>query len=130
MLFLRVLDAREWREAEEAEAFGLPFTPALEAPYRWRDWASPKGATRQKLATGTLGAFKGFVDRELLPYLRALRDKPNATSRQRVIAEIVANTERTRVDTDRNLQDVLDRYRRLRRGGGGLFRPVPLKPGL
>lgn len=109
LLFLRVLDARETREAEEAEAFGLSFTPSLAAPFRWRDWAAPDGEKRRVLATGALGAFKGFVDRELLPHLRQLRDQPNATPRQRVIAEIVAGTERTRVDTDRNLQDVLDR---------------------
>lgn len=109
LLFLRVLDARETREAEEAEAFGVPFTPSLAAPYRWRDWAAPRGEKRRALATGTLGAFRAFVDGELLPHLRRLRDQPNATPRQRVIAEIVAGTERTRVDTDRNLQDVLDR---------------------
>lgn len=109
LLFLRVLDAREAREEEEAEAFSLPFAPSLASPYRWRDWAAPGGATRRALATGALGAFKGFVDGELLPHLRRLRDQPNATPRQRVIAEIVAGTERTRVDTDRNFQDVLDR---------------------
>lgn len=109
LLFLRVLDARETREEEEAEAFDRDFTPSLASPYRWRDWAAPAGEKRLALATGALGAFKGFVDRELLPYLRRLRDQPNATPRQRVIAEIVAGTERTRVDTDRNLQDVLDR---------------------
>lgn len=43
------------------------------------------------------------------PHLRRLRDQPNATPRQRVIAEIVKETESTRVDTDRNLLDVLDR---------------------
>jgi type I restriction enzyme M protein len=109
LLFLRVLDAREARDEEAAEAFGVPFTPSLAPPYRWRDWASPRGEKRRELAEGTLGAFKAFVDRELLPHLRRLRDQPNATARQRVIAEIVAGTERTRVDTDRNLQDVLDR---------------------
>ena len=109
LLFLRVLDARETREEEEAEAFGLSFTPSLISPYRWRDWAAPYGEKRTALATGALGAFKGFVDGDLLPHLRRLRDQPNATPRQRVIAEIVAGTERTRVDTDRNFQDVLDR---------------------
>lgn len=109
LLFLRVLDAREAREAEEAEAFGQTFAPALEAPYRWRDWAAPAGAKRRALATGAMNGFKGFVDGELLPHLRRLRDLPNASPRQRVIAEIVSSTERTRVDTDRNFQDVLDR---------------------
>ena len=109
LLFLRVLDAREAIEAEEREAFGERFTPALEAPYRWRDWAAPNGPKRRNLETGTLGALKGFVDRELLPHLRGLRDRPNAGARQKVIAEVVRGTERTRIDADKNLGDVLDR---------------------
>jgi type I restriction enzyme M protein len=109
MLFLRVLDAREEREGEEAAAFDESFAPSLEAPYRWRDWAAPNGAKRKQLQSSSLGAFKGFVDGELLPHLRSLKSRPGATARQKVIAEIVASTERTRVDTDRNLAEVLDR---------------------
>src|SRR5438552_4336131 len=41
ILFLRILDERETREAEEAEAVDSEFTPSLEAPYRWQDWAAP-----------------------------------------------------------------------------------------
>lgn len=33
ILFLRILDEREAREAEEAAALGLPFTPSLSAPF-------------------------------------------------------------------------------------------------
>lgn len=113
MLFLRVLDAREEREEQEAAAFEEAFTPSLTAPYRWRDWAAPGGAKRQELQGGALGAYKGFVDRELLPHLRALREAPGATARQKVIGEIIEGTERTRVDTDRNLADVLDRIHAL-----------------
>src|SRR5574341_2575650 len=60
ILFLRILDERETREAEEAEAVGAEFTPSLEAPYRWQDWAAPKGAKRTELQNGALGAFFGF----------------------------------------------------------------------
>jgi type I restriction-modification system DNA methylase subunit len=42
ILFLRILDEREQREAEEAEAVGAKFTPSLESPYRWRDWPTPR----------------------------------------------------------------------------------------
>src|SRR5260370_8139189 len=45
----------------------------------------------------------------LLPHLKGLRDKPNATSRQKVISEIMSGVERVRVDTEKNFQDVLDR---------------------
>jgi type I restriction enzyme M protein len=43
ILFLRILDEREQEEAEGSEAVGVTFTPSLEAPYRWRDWAAPEG---------------------------------------------------------------------------------------
>jgi hypothetical protein len=49
LLFLQILDEREKREAEEAEAVGAEFTPPLESPYRWQDWADPAGARRREL---------------------------------------------------------------------------------
>src|SRR5213080_5392871 len=47
ILFLRILDEREARESEEAEALGVPFVPTLTAPFRWRDWAAPKSPMRE-----------------------------------------------------------------------------------
>src|SRR5438876_9322834 len=41
ILFLRILDEREERQAAERVAIGLPFRPSLESPFRWHDWASP-----------------------------------------------------------------------------------------
>ena len=82
ILFLRILDEREEREALEADAVGARFTPSLTPPYRWKDWAAPDGKTRQALQAGALGALFGFVNGELLPHLKSLRDKPGATARQ------------------------------------------------
>jgi type I restriction enzyme M protein len=109
ILFLRILDERETREAEEAEAVGAEYTPSLEKPYRWQDWAAPSGYKRIELQMGTLGAYFGFVNGDLIPHLRSLRDRPNATSRQKVISEIFSGIERTRIDTERNFLDVLDK---------------------
>jgi type I restriction enzyme M protein len=131
ILFLRILDEREAREAEEAEAVGAEFTPSLASPCRWRDWAAPyedlhrleAGATaddrpqgwkRKALQDGALGAFFSFVNGELLPYLRGLRQKPNATPRQKVISEIMSGVERVRIDTERNMLDVLDKVHKVR----------------
>jgi type I restriction enzyme M protein len=132
ILFLRILDEREAREAEEAEAVAAEFTPSLQSPYRWRDWAAPydpsnsshpsdpsypsqiQGWKRKQLQDGTLGAFFGFVNTELLPYLRGLRDRPNAGPRQKVISEIMSGVERVRIDTERNLLDVLDKVHDIR----------------
>ena len=61
VLFLKAFDALEQnREVTEAN-----YRPAIEEPYRWRDWAAdPNGPTGEALLT--------FVNGELLPYLRGL----------------------------------------------------------
>src|SRR5665213_486042 len=41
ILFLRILDETEDREALEAEAVGARYTHSLKKPYRWKDWAAP-----------------------------------------------------------------------------------------
>jgi type I restriction enzyme M protein len=113
MLFLRILDQREEKEAEEASAVGADFMPTLEYPYRWRDWAAPEGKKRIELQMGTLGGFMTFVNGELLPMLRKMKDKPAATSRQRVCSEVFSSIERTGIDTERNLLDILDKINEL-----------------
>ncbi len=109
ILFLRILDEKEMREQDEAAAVGHDFTPSLSTPYRWQDWAAPDGAKRKKLQEGALGDFFSFVNSKLIPHLKSLREQPNATPRQKVISEIMSSIERTRVDTERNFLDVLDK---------------------
>lgn len=109
ILFLRILDEREAREQKEAEALGIPFRPSLEKPYRWQDWAAPGGSKRKKLQEGALGSFFGFVNTRLLPYLKGLKNQPDASARQKVISEVMTGVERVRIDTERNLLDVLDK---------------------
>lgn len=109
ILFLRILDELEESERQRAEAVGAEFSTSFEAPYRWQDWAAPDGAKRKKLCDGPLGEFFGFVNNDLLPHLKGLKDKPNATPRQKVISEILSGVERVRIDTERNFLDVLDK---------------------
>lgn len=85
ILFLRILDEREIREAEEADAVGAEFRPSLESPFRWRDWAAPSGTKRLELQNGSLGAVFGFVNGELIPHLKSLESRPGAAPRQKVI---------------------------------------------
>jgi type I restriction enzyme M protein len=103
------LDERETQEQEEAEAVGADFTPSLKKPYRWQDWAAPGGVKRTQLQNSALNAFMNFVNIELLPYLKSLRDNLNATSRQKVISEIMSDVDHVRIDTERNLLDVIDK---------------------
>jgi len=109
ILFLRILDEREAREAEEAEALGLPFTPSLKAPYRWRDWADAKSAMR---LDKTVSVWT-FVHEELLPHLKNLETEPGANVRQKIISEVMSSVERSRIDSEKNFLDVLDKVHEL-----------------
>ena len=120
ILFLRILDEKEHREEQEAEALGVAFQPSLETPYRWRDWGAPPenlpaGQTnkRHELQNAPQNAFFTFVNMELLPHLKALKNQPNASPRQKVISEIITGVERVRIDTERNFLDVLDKVHQL-----------------
>lgn len=93
---------------------GAEFVPSLAPPYRWQDWAAPDGEKRRQPQNAELGAFFAFVNGELIPHLHALKDQPDATPKQKVISEVMSGVERTRVDTERNFLDVLDRVDALR----------------
>jgi type I restriction enzyme M protein len=61
LLFLKAFDGLE----QNREVTETKYRPAIEAPYRWRDWAAdPNGRTGDVLVK--------FVNDELLPYLRSL----------------------------------------------------------
>jgi type I restriction enzyme M protein len=114
ILFLRILDEREELEVDEADAVGVSFQPSLEAPYRWRDWASPNGPKRMELTDAAFGSYLPFVNTELLPYLRDLAKLPNANPRQKIISQVVSAIDKVGVDTERNLLEILDRVDAIR----------------
>ena len=105
MLFLRILDEQENREAEEAEALGLRFKSSIPKPYRWRDWAAPESPMRQDK---NASVWK-FVHDDLLPKLKNLENQPGANARQKVISEIMSSVDRSRIDSEKNFLDVLDK---------------------
>ena len=105
ILFLRILDERETNEADEAEALGLTFSPSLAEPFRWRDWAAPGSLFRDDKKSSLFD----FVHNKLLPHLKSLKDKPGATARQKVISQIMSGVDRSRIDSEKNFADVLDK---------------------
>jgi type I restriction enzyme M protein len=135
ILFMRILDAQEAKAREEAEAVGRSFSAALQAPYRWQDWAAPYpknesdkkdhpatpegrlfGWKRQELFARGDGKLFDFINNELLPHLHSLDidrktglPNPDATPKQRIIGRIMTAVERVRVDSETNLRDILDK---------------------
>ena len=80
ILFLRILDAQEIRDNEQADAVGASFKAALRPPYRWQDWAAPWsedpshpktpegrpfGWKRQELFAAGDGKLLEFINKEL-----------------------------------------------------------------
>lgn len=134
ILFLRILDAQESRDRDEAEAVGSPYSPALAEPYRWQDWAAPFrespdhpltqegkpfGWKRQELFARGDGKLFDFINQELLPYLHGLDITPSgqpnssASRKQRIIGRIMTAVERIRVDSETNFRDILDKVDQL-----------------
>jgi type I restriction enzyme M protein len=81
LLFLKAYDGLE----ERREVTERSFRPAIESPYRWRDWAADpvNGPTGEGLLD--------FVNIQLLPYLRRLRGTGQDDPRD-VIAAVFKET--------------------------------------
>lgn len=95
IMFLKFLDDMESIRAEEAKLAGKRFRPAIETPYRWRDWAAnPQGITGPELIA--------FINQDeairpdgkrgegLFAYLRSLRSANG--DRRDVIAKVFQGT--------------------------------------
>jgi type I restriction enzyme M protein len=95
IMFLKFLDDMEQIRQEEAKLAGKRFRPGIEAPYRWRDWATkPEGVTGAELIAfinqdeavrpdGSRGA-------GLFAYLRSLQSANG--DRRDVIARVFQGT--------------------------------------
>jgi type I restriction enzyme M protein len=110
--FLKFLDDLEEQRAQEASLAGPKFRAAIEAPYRWRDWAAnPQGMTGDDLLK--------FINNEevrrpdgkkgpgLFAYLRSLTSS-NGDNRRDVIATVFKGVD-NRMKSGYLLRDVVNR---------------------
>ena len=112
IMFLKFLDDLEQQREQEAELAGTRFRPAIEPPYRWRDWAAnPQGITGDELLAfinndegvrpdGTRGP-------GLFAYLRGLTSA-NGDDRRDVIATVFRGVD-NRMRSGYLLRDVIDK---------------------
>lgn len=96
LLFLRAFDAQE----ASREVVDSRYRPAIEEPYRWRDWAADgvEGPTGEELLD--------FVNGDLLPYLRGLTGTLERDPRD-VLAAVFKETY-NRMLSGYLLRDVID----------------------
>jgi type I restriction enzyme M protein len=116
ILFLKFLDDSERLREEEATLSGERFRPAVERPYRWRDWAAKEdGITGDEL--------KAFINLEeavrpdgtrglgLFTYLRKLQGV-DEVDRRNVIANVFRGVT-NRMESGYLLRDVLTKVNRI-----------------
>jgi type I restriction enzyme M protein len=112
IMFLKFLDDLEIQRKEEATLAGKRFRPAIEAPYRWRDWAAkPDGITGDILLA--------FINQDrctrpdgskgpgLFAYLRKLSSS-NGDDRRDVIATVFKGVD-NRMKSGYLLRDVINK---------------------
>jgi type I restriction enzyme M protein len=112
IMFLKFLDDLEVQREEEAALTSKKFKAAIEAPYRWRDWAAnPQGITGDELlafinsdeavrADGKKGA-------GLFAYLRSLSSS-NGDGRRDVIATVFKGVD-NRMKSGYLLRDIINK---------------------
>jgi len=112
IMFLKFLDDLEQIAEQEAQMAGKRFRPAIESPYRWRDWAAkPAGITGDELIVfvNNEEAFRpdGTKGSGLFAYLRSLQGA-NGSDRRDVIATICKGTI-NRMINGYSLRDVINK---------------------
>ncbi|WP_348720439.1 N-6 DNA methylase [uncultured Alcanivorax sp.] len=112
IMFLKFLDDLEQMRETEAVLEGKKFQPAIEAPYRWRDWAAIEGGT-------TGDELIAFINNDeavrpdgtrgigLFAYLRSLQGE-NGGDRRDVIATVFKGMQ-NRMINGYLLRDVVDK---------------------
>jgi type I restriction enzyme M protein len=112
IMFLKFLDDLELQREEEAQLGRKKFRPAIETPYRWRDWAAnPQGITGDELLT--------FINQDetrlpggkrgpgLFAYLRGL-SSAGGDDRREVIATVFRGVD-NRMKSGYLLRDVINK---------------------
>lgn len=112
IMFLKFLDDMEHIEEERAEIAGKAYRGAIEAPYRWRDWAAEEdGITGPDLIDFlTLDVAErpdGTKGPGLFAYLRNLRGNNGTRGRKDVIATVFRGLS-NRMESGYLLRDVIN----------------------
>ncbi|HEV2382993.1 MAG TPA: N-6 DNA methylase [Terriglobia bacterium] len=116
LLFLRYLDALEQDRADIAALEGKKYTFILDKPYRWEEWAAPKGKDGQidhhRAKVGD--DLRDFVSGKLFPYLHSFKQKasgPNTVEYK--IGEIFGEI-KNKIHSGYNLREIIDHIDDLR----------------
>src|SRR4051794_25051240 len=111
VMFLKFLDDKEQEREDEAAMSNAPFRAAIEAPYRWRDWAArDDGLTGDDLirfvSQDRATRSDGSAGPGLLAYLRSLGGSPDP--RRNVVGRVFEGAA-NRMESGHLLRDVINK---------------------
>jgi type I restriction enzyme M protein len=112
VMFLKFLDDLERVHADEAELAAETFHAAIDAPYRWRDWAADKDGITGPDLLAFINADEatrpdGTRGPGLFTYLRSLRGTNGGRDRRDVIATVFRGVQ-NRIESGYLLRDVVN----------------------
>ena len=116
LLFLKYMDGLEQDKAMEAKLEGKTYSFILDKPFRWDNWAAPKGQDgklNHNIAQ-TGDDLRDFVNLKLFPYLHAFKQKasgPNTIEYK--IGEIFGEI-KNKIQSGYNLREIIDHIDELR----------------
>jgi type I restriction enzyme M protein len=116
LLFLKYLDGLEQDKATEAALDGKKYTYILDKPYRWENWAAPKGKDGKldHNAAQTGDDLRDFVNQKLFPYLHGFKQKASGSNTiEYKIGEIFGEI-KNKIQSGYNLRDIIDHIDELR----------------
>ena len=116
LLFLKYLDGLEQEKAIEAALKRKEYTFILDKPYRWEEWAAPKGKNGGiDHNKGLVGDdLRDFINQKLFPYLHGFKQKasgPNTIEYK--IGEIFGEI-KNKISSGYNLREIIDHIDELR----------------
>lgn len=116
IMFLKFLDDLEQQREEETALSGKKFRAAIEAPYRWRDWAAdPQGITGDELLSFINSEEAVRADGQkgagLFAYLRSLSSS-DGDDRRDVISTVFKGVD-NRMKSGYLLRDIINKVERI-----------------
>ncbi|MCC6273813.1 MAG: type I restriction-modification system subunit M N-terminal domain-containing protein, partial [Deltaproteobacteria bacterium] len=118
LLFLKYLDGLEQDRLTQAKLEGKKYRYILDEPYRWGNWAAPKGKDgaidHHKAMSGD--DLRDFVNQKLFPYLHDFKRRAAASNTiEYKIGEIFGEI-KNKIQSGYNLREIIDALDGLRFG--------------
>jgi len=110
LLFLKYLDGLEQERAMEAKLVGKSYTFILDQPYRWEEWAAPKGKDgkldHHKAVAGD--DLRDFVNQKLFPYLQKFKEKASGPDTIEYKIGAIFGEVKNKISSGYNLREIID----------------------